>query len=319
VGALDGYCISRSTDRGVTFPSIKCVKDVFQDGSALAVAMDQAGHRQVYVAGTGGRVWRMDGETMTFADNAISPGPLVFAPADSQLATGHPRMAVFNGMLYYVQFTEGGLGTNYSANRLNAAANSTTWLGQTVIAEDTNAAFVTKAATFPQFSFDFGPGSDGTTKFRLIYSGGAKPANPGAGGLRVVECNLDLTGCQQLGWSTLAEPGNEGGFSIRFGAGQWVAAWRKQEVVGSATVIRTVAARLLLTNGVATLDQRTLFQGQVPCAYGTSGDQRWGEYNHIDSFGDGRFFAPYTVNGPGCRWRGLYTADAHVGGSVFKF
>ncbi|HXU01166.1 MAG TPA: hypothetical protein VN903_09245, partial [Polyangia bacterium] len=236
-----------------------------------------------------------------------------------QLATGHPRMRVFNGILYYVQFTESNQGTNISANRLNAATNATTWLGRTVVASNPNSTGISKAATFPAFSFDFGPGSDGTTKFRLMYSGGTKPGNPGVGGLTVVECNLDLTGCQQLGWSTQAEPGNEGGFNIRFGGGQWVAAWRKQEVVGSATVIRTVAARLLLANGVATLDQRTLFQGVVPCTFGTVGDPRWGEYNHIDSFGDGRFFAPYTVNGPGCRWHGLWTADAHVGGSVFHF
>ena len=309
--ALTGYCIARSTSRGIDFPSIACINDVFQDGSSLAVARDSANRRQVYVGGTLARVWRMDGESMAFSASPLAD------PFPSKAEPSHPRMRVFGGVLYIVQQHA----TAIRANRLNATANATTWLGEATLATDVAANAVGtqggNALTFPPFSFDFGLGIDGTNKFRLMYTS-AKPPQQGAGfrvGIKIIECSLDFTTCQTLGASTLSQTGQEAGPSLRFGGGTWAASWRKQDGVAPG-LISMVVGRLLPVGGGVTLEERTIYPGVVPCSYG--GD-RWGEYNHMDSFGDGRFFAPYTVNGPGCRWRGQWTSDAHIGASVFGF
>jgi hypothetical protein len=308
--ALDGYCIARSTDRGVTFPTVKCQKTAFQDGSALAVAMDASNHRQVYVTGAQTDVWRMDGDTMTFATTSSGANP-ISNPFPNLKEAQFPRMRVFGGVLYIVRQDLNLI----RANRLNTVLNATTWLGETQLASDAGSSAL-GVETSPSISFDLGPGLDGTNKFRLMYTAAKSPVGS-TSGVKVIECalTLDPASCQTVGWSTVGETGSaEAGPSLRFGGGQWVATWRK--VASLSKVFQTIVGHLVLVNGVATLDERSLYPGIVPCAYDGN---RWGEYNQLDAFGDGRFFAPYTINGPGCRWQGIWSSDAHVGGSVFQF
>ena len=87
---------------------------MFQDGNTLAVGLDSNNRRKVYITGSATRVWRVDGDSMT-----VEPGPL---PDPFTQHEGHPRMRVFNGVLYILQKH----GLNIHANRLNAATDATT-------------------------------------------------------------------------------------------------------------------------------------------------------------------------------------------------
>jgi hypothetical protein len=309
IAALNGFCIARSTNRGVTFPAVACTNDVFQDGNGLAVARGANGDREVYVGGHLMRIFRMNGETMTFAANNPLPPP--FASA-----SGHPRMKVNNGTLYIAALS----GSSLVLNRLNAAASASAWMGEVPIATDVSSASVALGGgVFPaqgdRFSFDFGTIAGGGTRLRAMYM-----ANDPAGGigLKTVQCNTDLTGCQTLGWSTLGQAGDEFQPNLRFDSGRWVGMWKQRDASPGNTIAYS-AGQLDLVNGAAVLTQRTLSFGVEPCFHGAASFARWGDYDHMASFGNGQFFAVYTVNGPGCRFRGDFTADQHIGGSVFMF
>jgi hypothetical protein len=85
--------------------------------------------------------------------------------------------------------------------------------------------------------------------------------------------------------------------------------------------MRHVVGHLNFVAAQETLQQKTLYPGVVPCPYNKTDPSflRLGEYDLIDGFGDGRFFAPYSTTGPACRWQGTWTSDSHIGGSVFAF
>lgn len=311
-GALNGYCIARSTDRGVTFPAVACTNDVFQDGTALAVALTSSGRREVYVGGEGTRIFRMNGDTMTF--DATNPLPQPFASGIGS----HPRMKVNDGTLYIA----GRVGTQGLAfNRLDAAASGTTWSGQVTVVSDLSPSDVilgngVKMAFNDQFAFDFGTDAGGVMRLRVLYM----VDDPGFGiGLKTLQCNTDLTGCQTMGWSTLGQPGDEYEPSLKFDNGRWVGMWRQHDLSNGGNTLGHAAGELDVVNGTAVLTKRTLSFGVEPCFAGASNFARWGDYDHIGSFGNGQFFASYTVNGPGCRYQGPFEADHHVGGSVFIF
>jgi hypothetical protein len=303
VAALNGYCIARSTNRGIGFQSVACANTGLQDGTALAVGRDGANRRQVYVTGSSTRVWRMDGDSMAFAANNPLPDPF---PDKTVLA--HPRMKVFNGVLYILRAD----GNRILANRLDAVTNATTWLGETVLASDVSSPSLS-VTTEPIVAFDLGPGMDGSSKVRIVYTAIKGPLTLDTG-IKMIECPLDLApaNCQLLAWSTLNESGREGGPSLRFGGGKWVVTYRKSAST-STTALAVIGAELA-QSGI--LNQRAITPAVIPCTYGSD---RWGEYNHLDSFDNGQFFSPYTQNGPGCRWKGQWTADAHIGGAAFGF
>jgi hypothetical protein len=322
LAALNGYCVARSTDRGITFGAMACVPDEFQDGSSLAVATGAGGGREVYVSGHKYHVFRLNGETMTFASNDTLPLP--FAEWGS-----HPRMKVFDGVLYiaadFIQVVGADLNHVIHFNRLNAAQSATMWMGDTVLATatgttsnlDGSGANILHAHNF---AYDFGNNAVGAKVMRMMY----QVDDPGFGtALTTIECNVDLTGCTLPldGWSTRGQPGDEYEPSLAFDNGHWVAMWRQTGAPGSATggKVAVMAGELGLSNGNRVLTKRTLSLPVVPCFYGDASFARWGEYDHIGSFGDGRFLAAYTVNGPGCRFQGTWTSDQHVGGSVFAF
>ena len=321
--ALDGYCISRSTDRGVNFNAIGCISPGFQDGTALAVGMDQGGHRQAYVAGSGGHVFRMDGETMTF-----SPANTIADPLAGQSIEDHPRMRVFNGTLYYAQEVFSSGGDVIMVNRLDAAHNATTWLGAATVMCGANPCRVlggsaalgngNSLAVGPVFSFDFGADTSNQTKFRIMYTA---PDGANLRSVAVAECALDLTNCRSTGWSSVGDPGEEINPSLRFSGGQWVSTWRKIDPGSPLNGMRHVVGHLNVVGATETLEQKTLYPDVMPCFYNKTqpGFVRLGEYDLIDGFGDGRFFAPYSTPGPGCRWQGTFVSDSHIGGSVFSF
>jgi hypothetical protein len=342
--ALNGYCIARSTDFGVSFPSVKCVGKGFQDGTALAVGSDSSGHEQVFVTGTQAQIWQMDGNTMTFADNAL-PNPF---PAANNVT--HPRMKVNNGVLFIVQTRDDKASPNTRqaivANRYQISTK--TWLGESILAPDPGGEMLSVApgitvAQGPPFAFDFGTGTSGQPKFRLAYIVNNRVRDAQFNfffadvGIRVIECDpttLDPASCQTVACepstldpttchfplTTAIPPGTFDVYaspSLRFSdsfAGSWAVSWRKLDV-GTPGKLRAVAGRV----NAGSIDVRTIYPGIAPCLVGLPGDGRWGEYDIMDAFGDGRFFVGYTLNGPGCRWQGLWTADSHVGGSVFGF
>lgn len=334
--ALNGYCISRSTDRGVTFNAIGCVNTGFQDGTAVAVAMDQANRHEVYVGGTGNKVSRMDGESMTFSTTAIDP-PIVFGA--NQFGNDHPRMRVNNGILYYARAVSTNQGSILVINRLNAATNATTWLGQATVMCGANpcrplggdALLATGKflAAGPTFSFDFGQDTNGQQKLRVAFTAQDGAFNgPNLRAINVAECDLDVTNCRLTGWSTNGDVNEEINPSIRFSGGRWVVTWRKIDPGTPNNTMRHVVGHMNFVAAQETLQQKTLYPGVIPCVYNITdpGFLRLGEYDLIDGFGDGRFFAPYSTSGPGgadgfpvCRWQGEWTSDAHVGGSVFSF
>jgi len=328
--ALNGFCIARSSDAGITFGSIACTDSGFQDGCTLAVAVDENRREQVYVAGHKARILRMDGIAMTYAPTNTIPTP--FTLTSPEVTQGHPRMRVSNGILYYAQRVFTRDGDVVMVNRLNATTNATTWLGQhTVMCGNNTPCHVSEAAVSlgspgflelgPAFAFDIGPDANGQAKFRMIF---ATPDGTNGRRLNVAECDTDVTNCRLTNWSTGGEIGDEVNPSLRVGGGflgpQWVATWRKIEPASPNNTMRHVAGNLTVVGGVESLQQRTLYSPGVPCPYDhPPSNRRLGEYDLIDAFADGRFFAAYSAGGPGCRWQGKWTSDSHVWGSTFAF
>ncbi|HXU06673.1 MAG TPA: hypothetical protein VN903_37210, partial [Polyangia bacterium] len=322
---LDGHCVARSTDRGRTFPIVKCTSGNFQDGTALAVAIDSNNRRKVYLIGSKAVISRLDGDSMTF-DNVTYENPIVAGP--NQELAHHPRMRVYKGILYVARLLLTGRlqdGTAVAVNRLNAFTNSTTWMGQVNVATNVSNTKIDLGdgrvfALGDEFSFDLGPDANGVDKLRVMYV--ATDTNPTTPGSRVEvrECDLDLTNCRTTGWSTAGNAGDEVDPNLRFGGGRWVAAWRERDPGAVPNTVHAVAGQLNTgISGVEALVQRSLTPNIVPCTFGAAGFSRLGEYDHIDALGDGRFFAPYPVSGPGCRWHGLFTSDTHISGTVFGF
>jgi hypothetical protein len=327
--ALNGYCIARSIDRGISFPSVACADANAQDGSSLAVAVDQNGHHQVYVAGAKSLVLRMDGDTMTFAPKSTIAFP--FNLAANQTARGHPRMRVIDGVLYFVQRVDiAGGASNLMVSRLNAATNATTWFAQATVMCNGSPCIMNEGSVGlgpgqvlevgPGFAFDIGPDANNQAKFRIMFTSGD---SPNGRRMNVAECNTDITNCRLTGWSTAGEVGDEVNPSLRASGGffgpRWAAAWRKIDPFSPLNTMRPVAAALDVVGGVETLRQATMFPSGVPCPFDKPPhSERLGEYDLIDTFGDGRFFAAYSTT-PGCRWQGTWTSDAHIGGSVFSF
>jgi hypothetical protein len=314
---LDGHCIARSTDRGVTFPTVGCVvAGTFHDGTSMAVARDSSGRRQVYLTGHDcgasgcsgtASVWRMDGDTMAFTK---LPNPF------SSNITLHPRLRQSGGTIYVAAMS----GSSIIANRLDALTNSTTWLGQVsivtsgVASPDLALANGRSLRQANPWSFDVGVNGSGQAKVRVIYTA-AGVASPGSYGLRTRECSTTLTGCVAAPW-TLDSPSFNGTPSLRHSGGRWVATWWRRESGSSA--VSTLAG--LLNESTSAFDFRSLGFPTFPCAaHDVGSSYYWGDYNELDAYGDGRFFAPFTVNGPTCRFAGEWTADMHVGAAVFSF
>ena len=245
-------------------------------------------------------------------------------------------MKVFDGVLYYARQFNTGHGFHLVINRLNAATNSTTWMGQRTVMCGATPCLMNVGGTVvigpggvnistgAGFAFDFGPDVTGQTKLRIMLTQTDGVFNGPLGrALNVVECNVDVTNCRVTGWTTAGDVGEEVHPSLRFGGllggGRWVAAWRKTDPASPLNTIRQVAGQLNTSGNFETLEKKTLFQSAVPCFYdGPPSTGRLGEYDYIDGFGDGRFFAPYSTS-TGCRWHGTWTSDSHLGGSVFRF
>ena len=317
----DGHCVARSTDRGVTFPTIACVSDgLFHDGTALAAAFGAGNRRQVYLGGgkginnQTGAFWRMDGETMAFT-------PLADPFAGGSVSS-HPRLRVSGGILYAAVIASGGV----TLNCLDAASSSTTWvapLGLGVFSAHVSTLLAdgTSLLTANDFSFDVGKDRAGQDVLRVIFTLGNFNGGPS---VKTIECQVNRPGqppisnCADGGWSAVDPAVAPFEPNIRFGGGQWMATWKVY--APASKLISVVAAALRDTGTSRTFDQRTLSFPASPChSLHTFGGDYWGDYDEIGSFGDGRFFSGYTVNGPGCRYSGPFNADMHVGASILAF
>jgi hypothetical protein len=311
--SLDGHCISRSTDRGVRFPTVSCVQaGTFHDGTSLAVARDSNGTRQVYltshdVGGTNrASVWRMQGETMAFTR---LPDPF---PVSISL---HPRLRVFNGVLYVAAHA----GSAVIANRLTTANNSTTWLGQVTIATG-----VASSNTLPlqsrtlrqanQFSFDVGQNLNAQTRLRVMFTASTGTSHQ----MRTRECNADLTGCADAPWVAAVMP-EQRSPSLRHFNRRWVATWWGTAPQFFGNTVFSFAGMLGETSPFP-ITVREIGGTGNPCdSQHPSKGNYWGDYNEIDAFAGGAFFAPITTNGGACRFQGPWTADMHVRGAVIRF
>jgi hypothetical protein len=309
----DSHCIARSMDRGKTFPDVACVKEIHNlaDATTLAAGLNPSGAREVFLSSLAGiplRVWRMNGDTMQFIEELEVPLP----SGTDACNKAHPRIRVASGSLYVMCATSIGrlVGNTFDLTTRN-------WRGAQVLATGLTETLGVGIRFTTSFSFDIG--RVGTTSFgqpinkvRVIYD-----VDDGAMGMNLVtrECNLDLSGCSAEipEWSTRNLFGSEVAPSLRFGGGSWTVAWME----AALGAVGPAVARLETLG--TTRRMNTIFPNPtaVPCFQ--LGFGYWGDYNEIDSFGDGRFFVPYTVNGPGCRFQGKFLADHHVGGSVVAF
>jgi len=131
------------------------------------------------------------------------------------------------------------------------------------------------------------------------------------------ECNVDLTNCHDLPWNTRGTPGEEFRPSLKNAGGAlWVAQWFAEPAnLGAVSIVAGQLRALILPPIQNDLVIKTLSPAAIPCRTGGL----WGDYDEIDSYGDLRIFANYTVNGPGCRYLGPFIPDHHVGGSIVSF
>ncbi len=309
----DSYCIAKSGDRGITFPRVACIRIAPNgfgvDGTALAAAASAAGVQEVYLSFNSGNdfpVWRMNGDTLAFTELPHVPPP----PGAGGLRL-HPRLRVLNGFLYLVAVDTA---NRVFGARLDARNSAMTWEAPVVLA--TGVATENGWGGARAVSFDVGGDGSGNTRFRIMYI-----VDDGITGSALVtrDCNLDLSNCHDLPWNTRGTAGNESQPSLRSGGGNlWVATWMGQPGgLGGLQVVGAHLRSLLIPPTDNDLETIVLSPAVVPCSFTGSG--YWGDYNEIDTFGDSRFFAAYTVNGPGCRYRGPMISDQHVGASVFRF
>ena len=329
IGANLGYCVARSEDSGITFPDVRCLNlGQGYDGTALAAAIDVNGHHQVYLAGTktaGSQITvvQMDGESMDFL---LLPEPF----SGAHTFVGHPRLRQFDGWIYVV--AREGTNTTYSlyGNRIDARNGAQNWEGEQLLVDGevydryfpvpdpTRYGYggrVLRQAN--PFSFDVGPQAPGDSAplLRVMYQI-EDPVAAGEVSLKTRQC-LGLAPCQDTGWSTAGQAGDERLPSLRRdpSTGAWAATWWGH-ATGSSEV-STLGAFLQEGGGGQLLVPITLAYPVNPCSAGDFGSSYWADYNELEGLNDGTFFAPYTVNGPGCRFQGSWTADMHVGGSIF--
>jgi hypothetical protein len=236
---VDGGCIARSIDGGKNFTIMQCVTDNghFYDGSSVAVGGTNG---PVYAA------WRdVDADQI---DVWQSPGgglPFVQIPSPPIVAHTHPRIRVYEGLLYVAS-------QQVSVDGLTGTVRMSIWNGSTwstaksiiTAAFQPNVLFSAHAVrTGPQFSFDIAnyteisgtmPGScttnaqcqsavcDGTgtclakcvsgtcktlDKLRLAYTFRDAQQRLKTG---VVACDRDLLACVDVPeWSTAAHAGDQ--------------------------------------------------------------------------------------------------------------
>ena len=124
----------------------------------------------------------------------------------------------------------------------------------------------------------------------------------------------------QVKESSDPDSGDQFSLSLKFGGGHWAAMWLSRQDDPSGVKVTTMAGGLVENPSGDLLTQFQIYAPVNPCSHlADNFNQRyWGDYNELSAFGDGRFFAPYTTNGPGCRFQGRKLSDAHVGGSVFR-
>jgi len=314
----NAHCLARSTDRGISFPanSVQCFTDGgFHDGTAMAAAFGVGGRREVYVTSAGnGFFWRFDGETLagTFFSNV---------PFAAGVDILHPRLRVFAGKLYAGGIS--GAGDDIHMNRLDATGSSLAWDGEVNlnVAPNRGASVVladgTVLAQGNPWSFDVGLDRQGHTVVRVVYL--TFNATTQSAGISTLECQSDLTGCVDAGWS-ISDPTNHPYEpSLRYGGGNWMVTWKLY--LPATKSVATIAAALRDNGTTRTFDQRTVAFPQVPChsQHSEGGVQYWGDYDELDAFQNGTFYTGYTLNGPGRRFEGVWAADMHVGGVVLGF
>ena len=162
-----------------------------------------------------------------------------------------------------------------------------------------------------QFSFDVGQNQAGQTRVRIIY--GTQEQSRLI--LRTYECAADLTGCAQAPWTVNLEA-QQMTPSLRHFNGRWVATWWSHNLFFGADLVGTHAGILEEGPPPSLRTERLSFTFN-PCD--SRGTNYWGDYNELDAFGDGSFFAPFTVNGPTCRFQGARTGDMHIRGAIVTF
>jgi hypothetical protein len=309
---VDGHCIARSTDFGATFTILTCLPvSQSEDGTALAAAMNTSGVREVYLStnSSGYPVFRVNDQTL-----AVTVLPTIQPPPNQSGGNPgvrlHPKLRVLNGVLYLVAMDNAG---RVFGATLDAAHSATTWQGPFILATDGSSNNNWGGAR--AVSFDIGSDGAGNTKFRFMYL----VDDGNETGLATRECNVDLSNCHDLPWHTRGVAGSETQPSLRNGGGaSWAASWTAQPGgLGGLSAMGAQLRSLTIPPTQNDLQTIQLFPAVAPCSFTGSG--YWGDYNEMDTFGDLRYFAPYTVNGPGCRYRGPVLSDQHVGASIFRF
>jgi hypothetical protein len=311
VPPIDGWCLARSTDRGINFSNPVCVP-AFGDGGTIAAAMN-AGRREVFLTGLIGpqRVWKFDGDATPMTVTELPPATL----PPNAFCGSHPRVRASGGFLYLVCRASNG---QIVGNRLDIATS--TWQTPRVIAPASMLPGLPSIRIAPAVSFDVGTNFDDEPKVRTMFmvdEGGAA-----AMAIVTVECQPDLTGCQEItGWSTRGVAGFESAPSLRFiGFGKWMVGYWNEAGAGVGTNAGFLDTVTHTSGGLPILRTKVVEPPVFPCRQAGS---YWGDYNEIDTYGESGIFMPYTVNGPGslqanpnCRYGSNVMADHHVAGAA---
>jgi hypothetical protein len=332
---VDGFCVGKSADFGLTFPTVDCfvgdadvaaALDLEQapvDGTALALTSSY-----VYFAG---RVLNRD----TSADllqngasvfrSARGTSPLTFErlpepPPELRAIDLHPRLRSGSGRLYLLGATSDPNGTVPGTLHI-AAWNEATTAWEPALRASTVNDVPTGIEDSPidqadQFGFDVKIDSSTTPTqdvVRVVYA-------DTSGTLRFVECRPP-NGCQALNWSVSASGVLQMSPVIAYGGGRWMVRWQEAGSFG----VSVKAAELFGTGSSTDAAVRiySVAAAQNPC---TTAAKYWGDYddiawvggapNQTATLGWQRFFTTFTRNGPSCVANGEWAVPMDVYGAT---
>jgi hypothetical protein len=327
--AVDGLCVAKSTDWGLTFPLVSCVPIPTGadrlDGATMVVVGDQ-----VLVASTvfeparGATVFQAQKDTLLFSS---------FEAVSAQQETAdHPRLRAYGGKAYLMTVSAEFSGGQQTPGTLLVAARSLSqngWLVPGAVQAGGTEETLTglqieepdgrRLRQANQFSFDIGVvGTSTDPVLRVAYA-------VGGSALKFASCPVSPSGglseCTFKSWSVASGTPQ---FSpvLAHGQGRWMVRWQESTPTGV-----TVKAAELFGTGVGTDSQVRLYTvapAMRPCGQiQPAGDIYWGDYDDLVFLGGPsapshlqRFYTTFTRNGPNCTEDANFTVPMDVYGAT---
>ena len=353
---LDGFCIARSADGGLSFPELRCFKHgtctvggtecandaecapangvcngMLYDGTALAADTEFVFFASMslpaFVPTQTFDVWRASSSGLNF-QRIVPPFP------GMKMAT-HPRLQIFNRHLYILGHEANGV---VFASRLDLDDPMAVWSTPQAVSRD---AVVQPEVllsdrsirTANQFSFDIGMNPQ--TAMNELRVAITRRSEDNKLFIELSRCPTDLsTNCSvATGWTTGALPGDQWNPMLKVSGtpALWKLVFMSRDSAPSGNVVSVRHGNLaVLPDSTRILSTSELIEPQIPCTAQDPSDPSsggyWGDYNELTNLrapGDltgpePRFIATFTDNRAGCNFRGRFTADMHVGAAVLQ-